>query len=129
MKLPVLPALSIFSLCLDAYETEGSYDANRRWSNGTKTRDFTINGSFQPLTEKELKLLPEGNVSSGDSVLWTTCELNVPDLSELDGQNVTQTFFKESGEVWRVMFVMDWNRHTGMRKYICRKYVNHDNSG
>lgn len=127
MKLPVLPALSIFSLNLTAYEVTGGYDANRRWTESVPSRDFCISGSFQPVTEKELLLLGAGNVSAGDSVLWTTCELKVPDTSESEGQSLAQTFFKENGETWRVLSLMDWNRHTGMRKYICRKFLNHDN--
>lgn len=119
----VLDALALFSLDITAFEITGRYDSNRRWVKDDATRDFCISGSIQPLTDKELKVLPEGDVSAGDMVLYTEDELKIADTSELTGLQPDQTYIKENDEVWRVKKLMDWDRNSGFRKYIIEKFV------
>jgi hypothetical protein len=121
MLLPVAVALPLFSHAIVAYDVTGSYDANDRWIEATGA-NYNVHGSFQPATDKDLKLLPEGDVSDGAMTFITQVALGIADVSETSGIQGRQTYLVADGETWRVRAVADWNRHTLTRRYVCTKY-------
>lgn len=119
----LLAALDMHSLPITAFERTGSYDSNRRWVDGEDSREWCFSGSIQPASAKELRLMPEGDRSGGTYILFTTEKLDVADTSELAGQNPSNTFIKEEDDIWRVMYLMDWNRNTGHRRYVLKRFI------
>ena len=122
----LLAALDLHSIPITLVKREGRYDENRRWVEGEESREWCISGSFQPASDKDLKLMPEGDRSGGTYILFTTEKLDVADTSELAGQNPSNTFVKEEDDLWRVMYLMDWNRNTGHRRYVCKRFIDTD---
>ena len=122
LPLPVLPALHMLSEKITALDVTGSY-VNRRWEDGAPGADYTFSGSIQPSTTKELKLLPDGDVSNGAVTITTQTVLLVQDTSQDGGQALAQTYIKFDGDNWRVFGIGGWFGPGGFRKYVCPKYL------
>jgi len=125
MMLNMMPVVNMFSIRLQATDTVGSYDANRRWTE-TAEPPRTIHGSFQPVSEKNLQYLPEGFISAGAMVLKTNSDVSFVDLSQTDGGETRQTYIDHAGERWRVHSRAHWADYGAFNGYLCEKYYDNN---
>lgn len=123
MVLPVMPALSLFSIAVTAQDTVGAYDADRRWAK-VQEPARTIHGSFQPVGEKQLDMLPEGFISTGAMILKirSAVAISFTDLSQTEGVEFRQTYITHAGERWRVHSRAHWADYGAFNGYLCEKY-------
>ena len=122
LPLPVQGSLHMLSETITAYDVAGGY-VDRRWEDGAPSPDYTFSGSIQPSRDKELQLLPDGDVSDGAQTITTQTELFIQDTSQPTGQETLQTYIRHAGEIWRVMASVNWIGPGNFRKYVCTKYL------
>lgn len=84
----------------------------RKTDEGAK-ETFTASGSFQPMTQKELMRLPEGQRNSGRSKFYSACELLTVELSTCN----TPDELEVNGVAYQVDKVDDWNTIAGFFRY------------
>jgi hypothetical protein len=63
---------------------------------------FTIAASVQPLSSKQLEMLPEGQRSNQNRMLWTTTELFTRDVNNAPDEVLIEL------EIWTVLRVDRW---------------------
>ena len=81
----------------------GAYNADGDWVKGT-TSQFTITASVQPLTGKEMELLPEGRRESQSYKLYSATKLLTVKTAPKDNADLV-TY---DGRNFEVLIVEDW---------------------
>lgn len=119
IPLPLKPVLGIFGHQQTAFDTVGAYNGPR-WET-TPEADYTFYGSVQPSSPRDLKILPQGDITGGEVTVYSDRELHFTDIN--DPQPGRQTFVRYGGFVYRVLVAADWAIHTGHFVYIARRYV------
>jgi hypothetical protein len=108
-------ALSEFLVTLNALRPSVSYDADNRPVYGSPT-SFTTTGSMQEVSNRELKLVPEGEFTE-DTKIWYTKDnlLFSQDDSVLSGD---QILF--NGNTYKIVAKGDWTLN-GYQVYVLVK--------
>lgn len=120
IALPVVAAVNILSISAPAFNTIQSVTRGRTTSGPTET--FTLRGSIQFATDKQVQLLGEGFESGGTVIVRTRQTLFYLD-NDLTGREVRQTFFEFYDERWRVVAERDQRPYGGYRKYLATKFI------
>ncbi len=89
-----------------------SEEKGRLTDTGRETT-FVAKGSFQPMNQKELMRLPEGQRNSGRSKFFTSCELFTSELSTCNTADEVDV----DGVNYQVDKVDNWNTAAGYFRY------------
>lgn len=78
---------------------------------------LTISGSIQPLSFKDIKLLPEGRADVGRMVLFTESTLMLP----TEGSEYPADMVIHQGALWEVVSVESWQVLIPHNKYMLER--------
>jgi len=116
LPLPVAVAIDLFTVSFPAFDERVELVDGREFK--TLDTNFTLIGSVQPMSDKQLKFLPQGVEADSGLVIRTRQVLNY-----LNETPQLQTFINAYGRVWRVIAQKDWGLYGGYNKYLATVYV------
>ena len=93
----------------------GAYDANGRWQAGTDPAPVDFKASIQPMSGRELMLLPEGERTHDRIRIYTDVKLTVA----IPAQNQKGTRVSYDGRDWEVQSAFQWD----LNDYPYYKYL------
>lgn len=95
--------------------TPESYDHGRLVPRGRTA--ITIQGSIQPMSPKDIKLLPEGRANTGSMVLYTESELRLPMPDDTQQSDRVVNL----GYLWEPVSEEPWSVLIPHRKYVLER--------
>jgi len=116
LPLPVAVAIDLFTVSFPAFNERVEIVNGRAVK--LPNDNFTLIGSVQPMTDKQLQFLPQGLEASSGLVIRTRQLLNY-----LNETPQLQTFITAYSRVWRVVAQKDWALQGDYNKYLATLYI------
>ena len=90
------------------------------WTPGAEQAPFTIQGSWQPASQEDLEILPQGTTRTGVFKLITDAAL----VCAMEGDTAISDQIEQDGSRYRVTAVIPWaNNIINSNQYLCTRIL------